>query len=183
MQTTYSYATVPLTAHTLTLAILTYLIDRIDRGQFDELLGPLDADELDELRALSVRDLLGITSQGRPIVHISLDTRQLRGCMTRLRDRGEDESDQLWFVRRGAQQFLMAELFGTTKREFRDLRRHAGATDRGRPQALGRALAEEVQAAWRETDPRLNPIARYRFVGEAFPEVSLASLYAAIHDH
>lgn len=176
-------SSVPITVQALTLSILTYLIDRADRGEFDGLLGPLDPAEIDRLRTLSVRELLGITDQQRPIVHISIDPRQLRGCMSRLRDRGDAETDQLWFIRRGAQQALMTEVFGTTEREYRALRRLAGVTDRGRPAALKASLAADVRACWHdiETDG-LSLIERYRLVGDAFPELALASLYAAIHD-
>ena len=176
------HATVPITAHTLTMTVLTYLIDRVDRGDLTGLLGPLDAAELDQLRTMTVRDLLGITAQGREIVKISIDTRQLRGCMSRLRNRSEDEADQLWFIRRGAQQFLMTELFGLSEREFRELRRHAGITERGRPQALKPVTAQQVRNHWQAINPRMPLIARYRVLGDAFPEISMASLYAAIHD-
>lgn len=176
-------ATIPLTAHTLTLSILTYLIDRADRGDYEGILGPLEPSELDELRHMTVRDLLRLTDQGRPIVAISIDTRQLRGCMSRLRSRSNGEVDKLWFVRRGTQQSLMTELFGVSEREFRELRRHAGLTDqRGRPQALKPAAAQAVREQWKAIDTRVPLAVRYRRLGESFPDLSMASLYAAIHD-
>nr|MBL8454893.1 DUF2857 family protein [Zoogloeaceae bacterium] len=176
-------ATIPVTAYTVTLSILIYLINRADRGEFDGILGPLEPAEVDELRHMSVRDLLRLTDQKRPILGISIDTRQLRGCMSRLRSRSDGEVDKLWFVRRGAQQSLMTELFGVSEREFRDLRRHAGiAEQRGRPQTLKSANAQAVVEHWQAIDPRLPLAVRYRRLGESFPDLSMASLYAAIHD-
>lgn len=171
-----------ITEHTLTLSVLSYVIDQMDRGEFDQLLAQFDPEELDQLRMMPVRDLFGVTSQGREIVHITIDTRQLRGCMQRLRNRSEDESDQLWFVRRGAHRFMMAELFGTTERQFRELRRLAGATDRGRPPAPQKSTAENIRREWSRLDSSLPIAERYRQLGETFQDLPIGTLYQAINE-
>lgn len=171
-----------ITEHTLTLSVLSYVIDQMDRGRFGDLLSYLEPEELDELRMMPIRDLLGITSQGREIIHITIDTKQLRGCMFRLRNRSEDESDQLWFVRRGAHRFMMTELFGTTERQFRELRRLAGATDRGRPIAPEKTITETIQQAWVKFDPSLSVAERYRLLGDVFPDLPIGALYSAINE-
>lgn len=172
----------PLTAHTITLSVLTYIIDQADRGEFDGILGILEPSEVDELRRISLRDLLRITEQRQPIVRLSVDAKQLRICMSRLRQRHDSEADKLWFVRRGAPHLLMTELFGTTPREFRELRRAAGVSDRGRPAALDPATTALVQEQWRSLASHSSLAARYRTIGERFPELSMASLYSSLHE-
>lgn len=167
----------PLTAHTITLSVLTYIIDQADRGEFSGLLGPLEASEIDELRNLAVRDLLRLTEQRQPIISLAIDERQLRLGMARLRQRHHSEADQLWFVRRGAPQALMFELFGTSGREFKELRRTAGVLERGRSSSLQGEEASKLFAAWAQLSPKQSLVDRYRQIGEQFPELNLGSIY------
>lgn len=127
----------PITAHAVTLNVLTYLIDEADRGTDSALLAYLQPEELDTLRNLPLRDILRLTDQNRPLLHISIDSAQLRLCLARVRLREDMEADRMWFIRRGTPHVLMEELYGTPIREFRELRRIAGMSTRpGRPRVL-----------------------------------------------
>ncbi len=72
---------VSLRTHAVALNLLLYLIDQADRGQPDSLLNFLEPGEIDDLRNLPVKDLLRTTDQGQPIIHVSVDTQQLRMCL------------------------------------------------------------------------------------------------------
>lgn len=171
----------PVTEHTVTFNVLTYLIDRLDHGD-DDLLACFEPEELDALRNLTVRDLFRLTDQGRPLVHILIDPNEVRLCLTRMRQAGSVDADRMWLIRRGIPQVLMSELYGTPQREFRDLRRLAGMSVKpGRPRVLRPTEARRVKAAWSQIDSRLPLPRRYRALGEAFPEISIASLYGALH--
>jgi hypothetical protein len=174
---------VPLETHAVALNLLLYLIDLADRGQPDILLSFLEPSEIDDLRNLPVKDLLRTTDQGQPILRISLDPRQLRLCLQRLRSRDDSDADKLWFVRRGAPHVLMAELFGISERNFRALRRAAGGNAKpGRPAAMDAIVEAKVLARWRQFSPATTFIQRYRVIGEAFESLSFASLYSLLHD-
>lgn len=173
---------VPLRAHHTTLHLLLHLIDLADRGRPDGLLPFLEPSEIDELRCLPVKDLLRIAEQSQPILKVSIDTGQLRLCLQRLRSRDDGETDKLWFIRRGAPHILMTELFGTTERDFRSLRRVAGFTGRtGRPAAVDEQTEIEVVTRWRAFNAQTTIVQRYRVIGEAFSDLSLATLYNILH--
>lgn len=172
---------VPLRTHAVALNLLLYLIDQADRGQPDSLLPFLEPSEIDDLRNLPVKDLLRTTDQGQPIMHISVDTRHLRLCLQRLRSRDDSEADKLWFIRRGAPHILMAELFGTTAREFRDLRRAAGIDTRpGRPAAVDALDEQRILTRWRQFSPSTPFVQRYRVIGEAFEHLSFGSIFSTL---
>ena len=174
---------VSLRTHAVALNLLLYLIDQADRGPPDSLLNFLEPGELDDLRNLPVKDLLRTTDQGQPIIHVSVDTQQLRMCLKRLRSRDDSEVDKLWFIRRGAPHILMAELFGTSEREFRELRRVVGFEARpGRPAAMENLARVKVLDRWRKFNPATTFIQRYRVMGEAFETLSLAAIYSLLHD-
>lgn len=173
----------PITAHAVTLNVLTYLIDEADRGTDSALLAYLQPEELDTLRNLPLRDILRLTDQNRPLLHISIDSAQLRLCLARVRLREDMEADRMWFIRRGTPHVLMEELYGTPIREFRELRRIAGMSTRpGRPRVLKPEQVQHVRKLWRQLGNRMPLPSRYRHLGEAFTEDSIASLYAALHD-
>lgn len=173
----------PITAHAVTLNVLTYLIDEADRGTGGALLAYLDPEELDTLRNLPLRDLFRLTDQDRPLLHIAIDSAQLRLCLARVRLREDMEADRMWFIRRGTPHVLMEELYGTPIREFRELRRVAGMSTRpGRPRVLKSEQVQQVLNYWRQLGNRMALPKRYRHLGEAFNEDSIASLYAALHD-
>lgn len=172
---------IPITEHTVTLNLLTYLMNRLDHGD-DGLLACFEPEELDALLNLRSRDLFRLTDQGRPLMHILIDPNEVRLCLTRLRQAGSVDADRMWLIRRGIPQVLMSELYGTPQREFRELRRLAGMSVKpGRPRVLKPAEARMVKAAWSKIDPQLPLPKRYRLLGEGFPEISIASLYGALH--
>ena len=171
----------PVTEHTVTFNVLTYLIDCLDHGD-SRLLACFEPDELDALRNLSVRDVFRLTDQGRPLMHILIDPNEVRLCLTRMRQAGSADADRMYLIRRGIPSVLMAELYGTPLREFRDLRRLAGMSVRpGRPRVLKRAEATAVRNFWFGLPSRMPLPKRYRLLGEQFPDASIASLYGAIH--
>ena len=173
----------PITAHAVTLNVLAYLIDEADKGDGDALLASLQPEELDVLRNLPVRELFRLTDQRQPLIHISLDPRQLRLCLARVRERDDDDADRMWFIRRGTPHTLMEELFGTPIREFREMRRIAGMSARpGRPRVLKAAHADRVRRVWRKLGQRMSLPQRYRRIGEEFPDDSIGALYGAIND-
>ena len=173
----------PITAHTVTLHVLAYLIDEADKGDGDGLLTSLQPEELDVLRNLPVRELCRLTDQRQPLIHISIDPRQLRLCLARVRERDDDDADRMWFIRRGTPHALMEELFGTPIREFREMRRIAGMSARpGRPKVLKAAHADRVRRLWQKLGHQMPLPERYRHIGEAFPDDSIGALYGALND-
>jgi hypothetical protein len=169
---------VPLQTQPITHHLLMFLIDQADRGKPDSLLPFLAPEEIDDLRTISVKDLLRLTDQGQPILQVAVDTRQLRLCLSRLHSHDGSEADKLWFVQRGAPHILMVELFGTSEREFRALRRKAGSDARpGRPPAMKAEDELKVLARWRAFNVATPFTQRYRVIGEAFEHLTLAALY------
>ena len=172
---------VPLQTQTITLHLLMFLIDQADRGKPDSLLPFLAPEEIDDLRTISVKDLLHLTEQEQPILQVAVDAGQLRLCLSRLHSRVGSEEDKLWFVRRGAPHILMVELFGTTEREFRALRRKTGIESRpGRPPAMNTEDELKVLARWRAFNSATSFAQRYRVIGEAFEHLTLAALYSVV---
>lgn len=173
---------IPITAHAVTLYLLTYLVDEADRGADGALLAYLPAEELDMLRNITLRDLIRMADQNQTLFGISVYLRQILLSLARVRHRDDADNDRLWFIRRGTPHVLMEELYGTPIREFRELRRIAGMSARpGRPRVLKAAQAERVRDYWRKLGQRKSLPDRYRDLGEAFAEDSIATLYCALH--
>ena len=178
-------ASYPITARAATLNILLYLVNLPDRNDSLATRLGLQADDLAMLRNMSVQDICKLTDQGQPLVRISVDPRQLRLSLARARMRDDVEATKRWFIQRGTPHVLMQELYGTPIREFREMRTELDATTvrPGRPRVLKSAQAERVRELWKQLGSRTDLIERYKRIGEAFPEHSIASLYGAIHDN
>lgn len=176
-------AAFPITVHAITVNLLVYLLEKVDRSEGPTPFVGLDPDELAALRNMSIADLCRVTDQGQPVLRVSVDPNQLRLCVARARMRDDVEATKRWFVERGTPQLLMQELYGTSTREFRALRSEVDISSRlgGRPRAVRAADVQRVRDFWALQPSHLPLAERYRLVGEAFPNESIASLYGAIH--
>lgn len=174
----------PITEHALTLNVLIYLLEACERNDARNPLAGLYPGERDALRRMSVREIGRLTDQGQPMLRVIVDAPQVRLCLKRAQMREDTEATKRWFVQRGTPQLLMQELYGTPVREFREMRNELGLTHctRGRPKVLKAAQAHKVQVYWAQMSTQLSPIERYKRLGEAFPEYSIASLYSALHE-
>lgn len=175
----------PITAHAVTLNVLIYLVELAERGESALPLSGLHPGELAALRKMSVGDFSKLTDQGQPLLRVTVDPQQLRLCLARAKSRDDLETTKRWFVQRGTPHVLMQELYGTPIREFREMRSVIGMAARapGRPRVLKAAHAHRVRIFWSQLGSQLSLVERYKRLGEAFPDDSMASLYGALHDH
>ncbi len=95
------------------------------------------------------------------------------------------EEEKASMLRAGASTELMQYLFRISKRQVQGLRRRIGMPDRqgGRPRKPPRDIAYEIAARWSELEDRgLSPLARMRELHVAYPDYSLATLFALVRE-
>ncbi len=177
---------IPITDPKHAVDLLLHLIDRADQGDLDALLEHISPELLDQLRNKTAAELLRLIEVGGNIVSVLINERTLRYAEHKLAQQYRRGTAMVWFLKRGAPQAMMLELFGLTDRAYRDLRTAAGETGRpGRTQMPSQDTRRAIRQTWAQPlvarDAHEEEIVtRYKRLAEAWPDVPLASLYAII---
>lgn len=167
------------------VALLQHLVDQADLGEnLEQLLSVVSPATLEQLKRTPMVELLRLAEQRPAFISVFVDESQLSLARHRLQHILHRKEETLWFIRRGAPAAAMLELFGIPDREYRQLKRMTtSASRRGRVRRLDAAVAEQVIRFWRSTRNQSDDLgARFRLLAEQFPDVPLASLWAAFKE-
>jgi hypothetical protein len=170
----------------LRLQALSLLLTRLERGEPvtpDD--GGLNERALQRLRSLPVGELARLAAIKHLRVGILVDGDSLDYALRTL-DRLSRESTLLErCVAHHAPRALLAELFGSPAIALagRQRRQRGEQAPRGRPRLPDAETRDSIHARWHALqDCNLKPAERYLALAEAYPEFTLASLHAVVHE-
>ena len=170
----------------LRLQALSLLLARLERGEPvtpDD--GGLNERAIQRLRSLPVGELARLAAIKHLRVGILVDGDSLDYALRTL-DRISRESTLLErCVAHHAPRALLAELFGPQAIALacRQRRRRGEQAPRGRPPLPDEETRDSIHTRWHALQASsLNPAERYLALAEAYPELSLASLHAVVHE-
>ena len=170
----------------LRLQALSLLLTRLERGEPvtpDD--GGLNERALQRLRSLPVGELARLAAIKHLRVGILVDGDSLDHALRTL-DRLSRESTLLErCVAHHAPRVLLAELFGPQAIALagRQRRQRGEQAPRGRPPLPDSETRDSIHTRWHVLQASgLNPAERYLALADAYPEHSLASLHAVVHE-
>lgn len=170
----------------LRLQALSLLLTRLERGEPvtpDD--GGLNERALQRLRSLPLGELARLSAIKHLRVGIQVDGDSLDYALRTL-DRLSRESTLLErCVAHHAPRALLAELFGPQAIALagRQRRQRGEQAPRGRPRLPDSQTRDSIHARWHALQASaLNPAERYLALAEAYPELSLTSLHAVVHE-
>lgn len=170
----------------LRLQALSLLLTRLERGEPvtpDD--GGLNERALQRLRSLPLGELARLAAIKHLRVGILVDGDSLDYAL-RILDRLSRESGLLErCVAHHAPRALLAELFGPQAIALagRQRRQRGEQAPRGRPRLPDAVTRDGIHARWHALlASGLNPAERYLALADAYPELSLASLHAVVHE-
>ena len=181
---------IQITDPTLKQAIMTHMIDRIDRGGMDDLLAAgVDPDFIDELRRRSVRDLGEISRSDQLQLGVQIDPSVTRTCLARLDMRRRDQELMESFIRMGATADLLHKLFRMSKADFHSYRRMLTQGDSGfscgRTRQIPEAERDEIHRVWSKLTADGTRSFRDCFTElfKQYPDVHVNALYLAVREY
>lgn len=165
---------------------LSLLLTRLERSETQPLEDTgLDQHALDRLRRLPIPELARLASIKQLRVGIELDGDSLTHALRTLDRMGREAHMLERCVALHAPRALLTELFGPQAVALgRRLRRRMGEqAPRGRPSLPDPATRDCIHARWHVVcEDHLPPTERWLTLAEAFPELTLASLHAVLHE-
>ena len=170
----------------LRLQALSLLLARLERGEPvtpDD--GGLNERAIQRLRSLPVGELARLAAIKHLRVGILVDGDSLDYALRTL-DRLSRESTLLErCVAHHAPRALLAELFGPQAIALagRQRRQRGEQAPRGRPRLPNAETRDSIHTRWHALQASgLHPAERYLALAQAYPELSLASLHAVVHE-
>ena len=172
----------PLTDPAICQTLFGHLAELASQGNTEQLLPYIPPDLLNELRGMSVVELMRISDKRNPILSLQIDTGKLKFRLHQLRSQISAESEAVWFLKRGAPSAMMIEIFQWNARQCTDMRKSLGLhRHTGRPPRLPEDISKAIVMQWHTLQKRnTSMIDCYKTIIDAFPEIALSSIYAAI---
>ena len=169
----------------LKLMLLTFLVGKIEKGAFDELIkAGLVADHLDALHALSSSDLLRLSKTKALRLYVHVDVASLNRCLAQMGQHKTRSEKQEYFMTHHASPAMMYELFRMGYQEQDNARVALGVVKaRGRPRLPDHRTRDVIHKAWHESaSAESSKIDRYYQLHRQFCDYSLAALHAVVNE-
>lgn len=170
---------------TLRSMLLTHLVEQVERGGFDHLVGKgLQPETLDKLRALTVPDLLHLVETGHPDIHFSIDEAAIDLGMARVDLLKTEMNELAYYVEHGASLSMLIRLFPRTDQrvieEYRKLL--APVRGRGRPSLPDDKTRDLVHQAWFSSKDVRALRTRLMDLHQQFTQIPLEALFATVNE-
>lgn len=171
---------------TVRTMIFNHLIEQLERGSVEPLMSlGITPEMMDELRALSVGEVMQLASSGYPDVHFSFDVNGFRLGMSSLERRKAEINELAYFIQHGASHSMVAQFFTTTNPEVVKNLRLLLRGDRksGRAALPSDSKRDEIHNAWFALKSSVQTLrGRLVTLHGQFPEIPLDALYATVNE-
>lgn len=166
------------------VVLLYHAIQVVESGDIEGINSLIDLgfspEHLDKLRHLPTMEIARLIADGKPLVHITVDSIRIDKAFRALSQNKKDADLQDEFIRHGASASMMYQLFRTSRKQVTALRTLLCIRcDDGRPCLPNEKDQHEIYRAWKHLK-HPNVRERYLKLHDAFPGFPLATLYAVV---
>jgi hypothetical protein len=179
---------VPITDAVIKVSLLTHLIECMDRGQLDALLGNGACPKaMDKLRHLDTSSLIRLANMNHPEILLTVDAKGIEFGLNELAREDRDRDDLVYFIEHGASLAMLNKLFTSVGSEVISGYRQRLTENRkfGRAVLPDESIRDAIHQAWHGISHAEVPATqrgKLRVLHGLFESFSMDTLYTTINE-